>query len=331
MTGVHAAPRGPIAANVRANEYGLLRTHPSMGRRAILSGSQCRPRANPTCWAPLRERRSRPASRLPRGPFSPLPTMIRLSRAQKEEVKQFRTITGAVEKVAIEYLKAEGWNLQNAIGYYYTSPPAMPAPKVNRKAIERLWAKYRDPQQDVMQAEGIGNFCEDLQVDPSDAALLVLSWHMKAEVMSEFSKDEFIGGLTQLGCDSIEKLRKRLPDLRAELNDAETFPKIYEYAYMFAREKGQKCVHQPMAIAMWQLLFINSHHWELLGEWINFLENHHNRAISRDTWTQLLDFKKTVFSDFSNFDPSGAWPYLIDEFVEHMMPQQSEQEGLQVH
>ena len=59
---------------------------------------------------------------------------------------------------------------------------------------------------------------------------------MNAELMSEFKKEEFVEGLTQLGCDSIEKLRKRLPDLRAELNDSETFQKIYEFAYMFARE-----------------------------------------------------------------------------------------------
>ncbi|CAD7698470.1 unnamed protein product [Ostreobium quekettii] len=250
---------------------------------------------------------------------------IRLNRAQKEEVKQFRTITGATEKTAIEYLRAESWNLQNAIDFYYTSPPAMPAPKIDRKAIERLWAKYRDAQGDTMLAEGISLFCEDLQVDPTDVALLVLSWHMNAEVMSEFKKEEFVDGLMQLGCDSIEKLRKRLPDLRAELNDAETFPKIYDYAYMFAREKGQKCVHQPMAIAMWQLLFINSQHWELLDKWIEFLQTHHNRAISKDTWVQLLDFKRTVAPDFSNFDPSGAWPYLIDEFVEHMAPRSESQ------
>ena len=29
---------------------------------------------------------------------------------------------------------------------------------------------------------------------------LVLSWHMKAATMCEFSKQEFIGGLQSLGC-----------------------------------------------------------------------------------------------------------------------------------
>lgn len=30
--------------------------------------------------------------------------------------------------------------------------------------------------------------------------------------------------------------------------------------------------------------------------------------------------------DFSNFDDSGAWPYLLDEFVEHM----KQKNGMQV-
>lgn len=128
----------------------------------------------------------------------------RMTRSQKEEVKQFRTITGASEKVAIEYLKSENWNLQNAIDDYYTNPPAVPAPKIDKKGIERLWMKYKDGNHDVILADGVVQLCEDIKVDPSDVVMLVLSWHMNAEAMGEFKKEEFVDGLTQLGCDSIE-------------------------------------------------------------------------------------------------------------------------------
>lgn len=37
----------------------------------------------------------------------------------------------------------------------------------------------------------------------------------------------------------------------------------------------------------------------------------------QDTWAQFLDFMHTIKSDFSNYDADGgAWPYLLDEFVE---------------
>ena len=35
----------------------------------------------------------------------------------------------------------------------------------------------------------------------------------------------------------------------------------------------------------------------------------------------------TTNEDFSNYDDAGAWPYLIDEFVEHMRKKQQQQNG----
>lgn len=56
-----------------------------------------------------------------------------------------------------------------------------------------------------------------------------------------------------------------------------------------------------------------------------FLQTHHNRAISRDTWVQLYDFVVQIKPDFSNFDESSAWPYLLDEFVEYMNEKRDKQ------
>ncbi|KAL0009448.1 hypothetical protein SO802_010950 [Lithocarpus litseifolius] len=44
----------------------------------------------------------------------------------------------------------------------------------------------------------------------------------------------------------------------------------------------------------------------------------HNKAISRDTWSQLLEFARSVDPALTNYDADGAWPYLIDEFVEYL-------------
>ncbi|KAJ3700593.1 hypothetical protein LUZ61_004298 [Rhynchospora tenuis] len=44
----------------------------------------------------------------------------------------------------------------------------------------------------------------------------------------------------------------------------------------------------------------------------------HKKVISRDTWSQLLEFVKTIDPQLSNYDEEGAWPYLIDEFVEYL-------------
>lgn len=56
-----------------------------------------------------------------------------------------------------------------------------------------------------------------------------------------------------------------------------------------------------------------------LDLWVEFL-NTQRHAISRDTYMLLLDFSQAVNEDMSNFDENGAWPVLIDEFVEYAKP-----------
>mmetsp|Transcript_4791 Transcript_4791/g.8693 ORF Transcript_4791/g.8693 Transcript_4791/m.8693 type:complete len:252 (-) Transcript_4791:144-899(-) len=242
--------------------------------------------------------------------------MNRISRGQKDKVTQFRKITNASERIALDCLTASGWSVEGGIEYFFTNAHSKAAvPATNAKALEELYMRYKDPNDTMILAEGVGQFCEDLEVDPSDVVLLVVSWHMNAATMCEFSREEFINGMASLGCDSIDKLKAVFGKLRDEMRDDTKFRDIYNYAFDFSREKGQKCLQLDTAVAMWQLIF-SAHPWPLVDEWCEFLQEHHNRAISKDTWTQLLDFIKSISPDFSNFDENGAWPYLIDEFVE---------------
>lgn len=57
-----------------------------------------------------------------------------------------------------------------------------------------------------------------------------------AQVMCEYSKEEFTSGLVKLGVDSVDKLKRKLPELRAELKHDDKFREVYSFAYNFSRE-----------------------------------------------------------------------------------------------
>lgn len=253
--------------------------------------------------------------------------MNRLNRTQKSQVQQFQAITGASEKIALDCLRAAGWSVEGGIDVFYSSAASMPsrqaAPSLDRAAIEATFDRYKDDDDpDVILAEGVQQLCEDLGVDPADIVMLVLSYHLDAATMCEYSRQEWVSGLTKLRCDSLDKLKSKLPELRRQLDDPALFKEIYNYAYNFCREKGQKCVQQDTALGMWDLLLRDR--WPLLDQWLDFLGEHHKHAISRDTWTQLWDFIQSVKSDLSDYDENGAWPYLLDEFVEHIRAAQEQ-------
>ena len=241
--------------------------------------------------------------------------MHKLGRGSRDKLQQFMAITGSNERTALQALKASDWHLEGAFDYFYSQPHVRSV--VDSRQIEALYNRYKDPYADMIMVDGISLLCNDLQVDPQDIVMLVLSWHMKAATMCEFSKQEFVGGLQSLGVDSIERLREKIPLMRAELKDDQKFREIYNFAFAWAKEKGQKSLALDTAIGMWQLMFAEKV-WPLVEHWCDFLQARHNKAISRDTWSQLLEFSKTIVSQLSNYDSEGAWPYLIDEFVEYL-------------
>lgn len=146
--------------------------------------------------------------------------------------------------------------------------------------------------------------------------MLVLSWRFNADIMCEYTRDEFVNGMKELSCDSIEKLKAKLPGLRQDLKNERIFKEIYIYAFSFAREQGQKILQLDTALAMWDLLF-QGRAWPHTEKWLTFLRESHGKAISKDTWTQFYEFTTKIKPDFSDYDAdSGAWPYLLDEFVE---------------
>ncbi|KAI9096885.1 Cullin binding-domain-containing protein [Phlyctochytrium arcticum] len=154
-----------------------------------------------------------------------------------------------------------------------------------------------------------------------DVVTLVLAWHLQCPRMCEFRRAGWLAGWTKLCCDSIEKMRAVLPSLREELDDPAKFKDIYHFTFQFARSEGQKGLGLETAIAFWQLLLAKS--FSRLDLWVEFLTTQHKKDISKDTWNLFLEFIRTTDGKLENHDKDGAWPVLIDSFVDYVQSKES--------
>lgn len=220
---------------------------------------------------------------------------------------------------AIQTLKEASWNMEHAFELYFYTARSNSASRssTNTAGIDEMFSNYKvkdNEQEERIEAEGIIRLLHDIGVDPLDPVTLVISLKMSAETMGKYTKEEFYLGMRTMQCDSMDKLKKKIGDLRRELDSAETFKDVYEFSFHFALEPNAKALPLETAIGLWKVLMVGK--WCFTDEWCEFLEKNHGKAISNDTWSQVLQFSKLVGPKLEGYTVDDAWPYLLDEFVE---------------
>lgn len=101
------------------------------------------------------------------------------------------------------------------------------------------WFKKYTTSEDPSQLcpDGMERFCEDINLDPKNIAMLIIAYKMGAKEMGYFSQSEWIRGLAdpEIQCDSPAKLQNKLGFLYNLMNDPHIFKMIFRYAYDFAK------------------------------------------------------------------------------------------------
>jgi DCN1-like protein 1/2 len=107
-------------------------------------------------------------------------------------------------------------------------------------------------------------------------------------------------------------------------DDMNLFKKVYRYAFIVGRERDQKALSLENALVYWGMLFAEpgwewvsaNHNW--LDHWKRFLSEKWTRSVNKDMWNMILEFavKSKEDESLSFWTEDGAWPSVIDDFVE---------------
>mmetsp|Transcript_7183 Transcript_7183/g.12076 ORF Transcript_7183/g.12076 Transcript_7183/m.12076 type:complete len:275 (-) Transcript_7183:88-912(-) len=187
---------------------------------------------------------------------------------------------------------------------------------VSKKKIIEMFEKYTQNKDEIMGPEAVMAFCEDLEVDPEDISVLVLAWHFNAETMCYFKKEEFVKGCEKLKCDSIQKLKAKMKHFPEELKDEQKFKEIYEFVFFWSRESVDKKVLDIETSSDMLELLLDNETYPFSEPFRTFLNQQSSyKCMNKDQWVSLLEFCKTIDTDFTNYDENGSWPVMLDEFV----------------
>lgn len=192
-----------------------------------------------------------------------------MKSSQREKVKKFISLTQTGEQTAIYCLQHNDWKLDQASDNYFQQPQLYYR-ESDHKKVDQLFHKYKDPTDPTkITSDGVCRFLEDLRLSPESKLVLIIAWKFRAEAQCEFSREEFINGMNDLGVDSIDKLKAKLPLLENELSDPNKFKDFYQFTFNYAKEHAQKGIDLDMAIAYWNIVLQGQ--FKFLELWCKFL------------------------------------------------------------
>mmetsp|Transcript_2206 Transcript_2206/g.2537 ORF Transcript_2206/g.2537 Transcript_2206/m.2537 type:complete len:247 (-) Transcript_2206:242-982(-) len=201
-------------------------------------------------------------------------------------------------------------------------------------SIDDLFKKYvtsntLQEEESCISLDGMLQLCSDLGVEPEDPVMLILSYYMEAKEMGVFTLREFRKGCIKLKCFNISDLKSKIPYIRSKLRE-KIHPQIYQFCFTWACEPGQRSLEREKAIPLWEILLqpLDSLY---TPKWLEFLktDKKNTRGFSKDAWFGVLRFFSFVKENsLQDYDAdNGAFPSIVDEFVDKLEKEQPESAG----
>ncbi|KAH9890622.1 Cullin binding-domain-containing protein [Cubamyces lactineus] len=97
-------------------------------------------------------------------------------------------------------------------------------------------------------------------------------------------------------------------------NKEKAFLELYAFCFSLAKPPTGRNIDMDTASAFWSVLVAPK--YPIMNDILKFIaEKGTYKGVNKDLWNMTLEFCRTVQPDLSNYDPDGAWPTMLDNFV----------------
>jgi hypothetical protein len=93
------------------------------------------------------------------------------------------------------------------------------------------------------------------------------------------------------------------------------FREFYKFTFKFSLEGTHRTIEKAIILDLLPIV-LNNTLAPHLEYFLHFLNQCEHTRITLDQWDSFLQFTRTVDLDLKNYDDDGAWPVLLDEYVE---------------
>ena len=106
-------------------------------------------------------------------------------------------------------------------------------------------------------------------------------------------------------CDSLDKLKQKLPSLEREIADGAKFKDFYQFTFNYAKNSGQKSLDLEMALAYWDIVLKDR--FRFLGHWCKFLKVNTYLTHGRHLYIVYLSSYISIWTpQLAHFQASGV-------------------------
>jgi len=263
---------------------------------------------------------------------------------QEKRIKELMSLVDCDASTAKKVLQATNWEVEYGANYYFDNMDKFPQSKkdTSKDELKRLFSSYsaadstEPSSKPVISDEGFMGYLSDLGIDLEDGdpfnqvLVLAIAELLKAPPPGNvFHEEAFVSEWRRLSCPNIQSQKDYVQKTlrQAVTTDSTAYRKVYEYTFECGKETGQKSVATEDAVGLWEVFIPylpisdakkKKSILEIAGWWNEFVKPPKTKSINKDIWKSWREFLLETDTNFENYDESGAWPSVIDDFVEHV-------------